>query len=251
MIHAQQLASAALDIGDKMLSNGAEIYRVEDTIVRICRAYKAVHIDVFVITSHIILTVQLEEEAPFTQMRLISRGNTPDLDYLNGLNEFSRKICRSTPSMSVFYAELKQIPKKTYPLPIKCMTNALISASFSFYSGGTPLDGVVSALIGILLAIASHFLANIKFNRVFTTFCSAAFCGILASIAVTSGLGDTIDKIVIGDIMILVPGLALTNSIRDIINGDIVSGLVRLAESLFITISLAAGFALALLLFGL
>jgi len=85
----------------------------------------------------------------------------------------------------------------------------------------------------------------------FVTFCSAIFCGLLASFSAFAGLGVDIDKIVIGNIMILVPGLALTNSIRDIINGDVIAGLARLAESLFITISLAAGFALALIPFGL
>lgn len=250
-MNTQQLTAAALDIGEIMLRNGAEIYRVEDTITRICSAYSAIRVDVFAITSHIILTVQLEEEAPFTQTRLVSRYSTPNLDYLNRLNEFSRYVCRNTPNVTTFFGKLKQIPKKNYPLFVKCIANSMIAASFTFFAGGLPLDALISALIATLLGIVSHPLSGMSSNRVFTTFCSAVFCGILASVFVKAGLPINIDRVVMGDIMILVPGLAFTTSLRDIINGDIISGLMRFSETLFITLSLATGFALALLLFGL
>lgn len=36
----------------------------------------------------------------------------------------------------------------------------------------------------------------------------------------------------IGDIMLLIPGILMTNSIRDILIGDTISGVMRLVESL-------------------
>lgn len=41
--------------------------------------------------------------------------------------------------------------------------------------------------------------------------------------------------------MLLVPGLALTNSIRDILEGQLLSGISKAAEALFIGISNVVG----------
>ena len=89
------------------------------------------------------------------------------------------------------------------------------------------------------------------YGNIFAVFCSSLFCGVLASISVKLGLSNSIDAVIIGNIMLLVPGLSLTNSIRDMINGDVISGIIRLAESTFVAVAIAAGFALALMPFGL
>ena len=41
--------------------------------------------------------------------------------------------------------------------------------------------------------------------------------------------------------MLFVPGVALTNSIRDFLSGDMLSGVARLMEAMLTAISLAAG----------
>ena len=170
---------------------------------------------------------------------------------LSELNDFSRKICASPPPVEELKGMLEKVEKKRYPKRMRCFTNAVISASFSMYAGGNVGDALVSAAIGVMLAIASGFFAEIKVNTNFISFCSALLCGLLA--ALISGLIPvlSVDNIVIGNIMILVPGLALTNSIRDMINGDIVSGLISLSKSVFTAVALAAGFALSLIICGL
>jgi len=113
--NTQYLADFVLNIGQKMLNNGAEIYRVEDTITRICNAYGAISVDIFVITSSIVLTFQMEGENPHTQTRRIFYQQRTDLDYLNSLNEFSRKICTSTPDVHTLNSALEHIPHQYYP----------------------------------------------------------------------------------------------------------------------------------------
>ena len=54
------------------------------------------------------------------------------------------------------------------------------------------------------------------------------------------------DAILIGDIMLLIPGLALTNAIRNILVGDTISGVVRLTETLLWAAALAGGIMVAL-----
>ena len=58
------------------------------------------------------------------------------------------------------------------------------------------------------------------------------------------------DKIMIGDIMLLIPGMAVTNAVRDILVGDTISGIMRLIESLLWAVALACGYMAAIWLVG-
>ncbi len=242
--------STVLDLGEKMLMCGAEIYRVEDTASRICKAYGARHSEVFALTHVIILTVQMDGEAPCTEMRRVHKHST-DLDYLNRLNAFSRDICRDMPDADGLGRMLAEIKPKRYPKFMQLVIFALISASFTLYSGGNAADTIVAAAAGTFMAAVSMLIAHIKINPIFRVFCLSIFCGVFAAATVKLGMGSSISKIIIGNIMILVPGLAITNSIRDMIDGDIIAGMIRLLESLFVAAALAVGFALALMPFGL
>ena len=39
MAYTKEILTLAVDIGDQMLRNGAEIYRIEDTVIHMLRAY--------------------------------------------------------------------------------------------------------------------------------------------------------------------------------------------------------------------
>ena len=69
--------------------------------------------------------------------------------------------------------------------------------------------------------------------------------GLLAALSVRIGLGRNVDMISIGNIMLLIPGIALTNSLRDMFSGNTISGLMRFIESILLALTIAFGFALA------
>ena len=52
------LIACILDMGELLLTSGAEVLRVEDTLTRLCTAYQFRRINVFSITSSIVLTVE-------------------------------------------------------------------------------------------------------------------------------------------------------------------------------------------------
>ncbi len=58
------------------------------------------------------------------------------------------------------------------------------------------------------------------------------------------------DKVLIGIIMLLIPGIMLTNSIRDILLGDIIPGSLRLVEAILMAATLALGMMAAIWLMG-
>jgi uncharacterized membrane protein YjjP (DUF1212 family) len=72
----------------------------------------------------------------------------------------------------------------------------------------------------------------------------------LAFTCLRLSLIPTVDYVVIGNIMLLIPGIALTNSLRDMISGDIISGLLRFLDAILVAAAIAAGYILAAQLLG-
>lgn len=245
MIDSELLLDCALDIGEQMVICGAEISRVEDTIERICRAYGAQRVDVFTITSCIITTVKFENGRPITQTRRI-HASCNDLTKLDKLNALSRYICETKPDCDKIRREFKRLSaSKAYPIMGQYANFALISASFSVFFGGSWQDALVSGVIGIILKWLTLLCSHYDINNVLSNVVCSMVGGYIAVLALRMGLGDSFDKIAIGNIMLLIPGIQLTNSLRDMIGGDTVSGILRLCNALLGSVAIAIGFALA------
>jgi uncharacterized membrane protein YjjP (DUF1212 family) len=233
-----------LNIGEEMLRNGAEVRRVEETITLMGKAYGARHVDAFVITSSIAVTMNMGDNVTFTRTRRIREPDVTDFTKLEDLNSLSREYCRG--GMSIDELEEKYvgiIHKK--PDFIKICAGSMLSAgAFAIFFGGGIPDALLAALFGLLICIMKEYLVPICSNTIFFNFLCSLLVGILICLA--GKLANiAVDKIIIGDIMLLIPGIALTNSIKDIFVGDTISGIMRLAESLLWAGAIACGFLLA------
>ncbi len=239
------LLSLSLDIGEQMHVAGAEIYRVEDVITRICRAYGATDVDVFTITSSIVLTIQDPSGHRWTQTRRIEKSKI-NLTRVDQLNRLSRKICQERPSYrecDALFQEIMHTPR--YSMWVEYVSYAMIAGAFTLFAGGSWQDAVVSCLIGALLRCYIAFGRKMQFNRVFSSIISSFVVAFLAFWSVRLNLGQSVEDIVIGNIMLLIPGVALTNSLRDMISGDTMSGILRFMEACIVALAIASGFILA------
>ena len=246
----EELLKCSLDLGEQMLICGAEISRVEDTLGRITAVLGCESADIFVITSVIFLTLTDENGESATGTRRVKKYDT-NLDKLHKYNDLSRYICKNKPGYSEIQDKINEIKsEKAYCLPLQIAVCALIAGSFTILFGGSPLDAAASAVIGALLKIILFFQSKTKVNMVFSNVISSALVSFLAFMFVKIGFGDDASNIIIGNIMLLIPGVALTNSIRDIISGDIISGMLRLFEALIIALAIAAGYIIMAIIFG-
>jgi uncharacterized membrane protein YjjP (DUF1212 family) len=126
----EKILGIAMDIGEDMLKNGAEIHRVENSIKKICISLGAARVDAFVILSCIILTVFDEDGNSFTQTRQIKNIDT-NIERLHKLNDLSRRICyKKVTSVDDIKNELNSLSNtKNYSNVIKCLSYSLISCS--------------------------------------------------------------------------------------------------------------------------
>ena len=234
-----------LDIGQYMLQCGGEVSRVEDSIQRLCIAYGAERADVFTITSSIVVTIYSHKFGALTQTRRIS-GQQYDLHRLELLNQLCRRTCGEHLSLQETKKALEEIlAAPQYGFGVQLVTYALVSSSFSLFFGGSALDAAASGVIGIMLKFLDQAIRRTEANAFLSALLCSCLGGLLAGLAVRFGLGDSVDMISIGNIMLLIPGIALTNSLRDMFSGNTISGLMRFIEAILLALTIAFGFALA------
>lgn len=241
--------SAILDLGEIMLRSGAEVYRVEDTVKRLVAAYGGQSSHVFAIPSHVVVTARFDGEEYNLSRRVLNVQT--NLDTLDHVNDLARRLCRETPRAEEIRAHLQAATKnRGYYGYQKIGIFAFISLSFTLFFGGNLMDGLISALLGVVVFFAMGISRRIGGNLLFTDILCAAITAFLAVISVRIGIGSDADKIIIGNIMLLIPGVELVNGIRDFIAGDIQAGMMHVAEALFLAIGIAVGAAGVLTLMG-
>ena len=242
---AQRVLHCAMSVGELMHTSGAEAGRVEDTIRRICMAYGATRVDVFSITSTIITTIFGEEFESCTQSRRVSPMKN-DFTRLDKLNQLSRWICAKRPDPSEIPARIEKIRSgRTYGLWTQIFIYGLVSGAFTVFFGGNLQDMLASAMIGVTLKCLEAFIARASFNSLLTALLCSSAGGLLSNLSVAIGLGVHTDLISIGNIMLFIPGVMFTNSLRDLFSGDTITGLIRCAESLLMAVIVALGFTFA------
>lgn len=246
----QKLIETATDIGCRMLEHGAEIYRVEETISRICLAYGARSVDVFAIPNSVVVSVLGAGGESRTRTRRIKSHNI-DLDKVDRLNHLSRAICRDTPDAGWIENEIKSIcTQPVYPFRMQIFACALVSFFFTLFFGGDLRDAAAALAAGCAMKAASVRLEKFGLSSFFINIVASGIAGAFAFLSVYWGAAVHLDKIIIGVLMNLVPGLSLTNSIRDFIVGDLMAGLMKLTETLLTAAGIAVGVMLALRLLG-
>lgn len=235
----------ALDIGEQMVLSGAEVARVEDSVKRICLAFGAARADVLSITTSLIVTIYYEGYGSLTQTRRTSKFAF-DLNRLEKMNALSRHICENHLTVEEARTEYEELMKdETYGFYFQLFFYIMVAFSFSLFFGGTLKDAIISALIAIPFKYIDSFANKFDANKFLTILVSSLLGGFLAIIAVRAGVADSVSKVSIGDVMLLIPGVMLTTSMRDMFGGDTITGGIRFIEAALIAVTIALGFSMA------
>ncbi len=242
----------ALYAGELMMKNGAEIYRVEDTITRICKACRMSSVEVFATPTGVFVSIDTggEEDDTQTYVKRI-KGAETNLNKISKLNHFSREFTTTDLSVDEGMKRLKEIDQeKPYPFAVRLVGASIIASCFAMLFDGHAMDFAVAFVAGAPCYLFSLFLEKHQLNAFIRGFCCCALAAFITMLAVTTLPGASYEPILIGDIMIFVPGVAITNSIRDFLSGDMLAGTARLREALLTATSLALGVGVILKLWG-
>ncbi len=235
------LLDMATELGYRLAMCGAETYRVEDSINRIMAAYQ-IDSDVFSIPNSLIVGITTPEGASISRIRRIGfHGN--DLDGVERYSNLSRRICaeRPDPETAVKWLKEAQESKVNYSFLMNLLGHCLGGFGFSILFGGSLIDGLCAGICGIFVGLVSRLLDKMKVNTFFNTMACAFIMAFLAYGFGAMGIARSADCVVIGALMLLVPGLLITNAMRDIIFGDTNSGINRIMQVFLIAAAIALG----------
>ncbi len=241
--NTEQFLNFCCETGRQLIQNGAEIYRVEESIDRLMAAYGYTDTEVFAIPSSVILNI-LDGGHNYTKAIRI-RSSFINLDKLERLNSLCRQVCRETPPPDQALAQLRAVAAVPgYPQWSSYLAHGFVAVFFTLFWGGVPLDAFFAFACGVAVKAASSSLSRMNTNIFFTYVCASMAMVLPPLVLVHLGVPVHMDKIVIGAIMLLVPGIAITNVIRDVLAGDFLTALTKFAEVLIISMALALGIAI-------
>lgn len=244
------LLANLLNMAEAMLISGCEISRVEDTIVRMGLAYGASHMNVFAITSCIIVTMATPEGEELTQTRRVTVAGGTDFVKVEKYNALSRRCCAGEVPPETLEAELRAIGTMRPERWRSFLGSVLAAGGFAVFFGGSLVDGLVASVFALLICLLQEKLLPLSVNQLAFNMVCSLIVGVLTGVCTRIFPVLHLDKIMIGYIMLLIPGLAMTNSIRNILVGNTISGVMRLIEALLWALALALGFMLAMFITG-
>ena len=230
--------------GRIMMESGAETYRVEDTMLRMARSQSLDDAQSYVTPTGIIFSLGRTQP---TRVTSISIRNT-DLHKITLVNNISRKLTSQIITLEQAYDELKNIEITNFFLPMIIQVLAASVASSCFlvllYDAWSNVPAAfVAGGIGLYVVTVVQEMTRVKF---FSEFLAALVVGTVAFLAVKFGYGTDLDQIIIGGVMPLVPGLLITNAVRDLMAGHFTSGMAKGAEAFLTAFAIGSGIALVL-----
>ena len=255
----KSIANMAVLAGEIMLRSGAETYRVEDTIKHILDTAgtsgagsssesrndrteqdSPVRTESLVMLTGIIVTIERPGQEAVTVMRRVHDRGT-NMHRIVEVNEISRKYCAGELSAEETWEKLKSIKGRQYTVWMYNIATVLVPAGFAPLFGGGLREIPAAAAVGVLLAVVMTVgkrlrISSFILNMICAGRVAAAAMGLKAWIPILN-----MDTVIISGIMTLVPGVAITNAIRDTLRGDYISGGARALEAFVTAAAVAIG----------
>lgn len=247
---AQLLMKTAVMAGELMLSSGAETYRVENTMYLMLNTAEDMELaEVFVIMTGITATLKVKDRNSISYVKRVNNRST-NMNCILEVNSISRAYCGKELTLEEAYQKLKDIKRKVYTPLEKKMSVVGICMGFSIFFGGSLIDVFSTMLVGIFLIFCMWIGEKLHFQSflqdVFNSF-GISCASILLYVFIKK---VNLDTVIISSIMPLVPGVAITNAVRDTLQGDYISGCARILEAFLKAAAIAIGIAIGILGIG-
>ena len=224
-----KLINLALDAGEIMLKNGAETFRVQDTMQRILSVSGKEKIEALAMCTLLMVTLPREEKGPLSMARAVKNRDL-NFEKICAVNDMSRAFVSGKISVTEALDHCQEIHHApNFKFSTRVLGYAISGAGFAFMVGGSVQDFLVSFVIALLMG--------------------GLVTGLAACMAHALLPATRLDKLIIGTMKVLLPGLALSKAMRDLLEGNLISGNSKVVEVLLIACSIAAGVAVALTLF--
>jgi len=246
----EKILKLSVMAGETLLYNGAEIFRVQETMQKIAEAYNAEDFHVYVVSNGIFASARVRGEMQSTHIRQVSLSPA-HLGRVAAMNHLSREIAAGKYTIDEAFEEIGRIRNMPYePWPLQILASGVGSACFCYILGGSVPDSVAAFISGLVLYLFIPLFQKKKLPKIISNILGSSIAALSGLILFSLGLGEHADKIITGSIIPLVPGVPITTAIRDFMNTDYLSGTIRLIDALLVAFCIAVGVGFVLILWG-
>lgn len=247
----EEVLLLAADAARVVLESGGETYRAEETATAVATALGGAEAECYATPTGVTLSFMGGDGRVRTILRRIKRRSM-NLERVALVSALSRKVVSGEIEMREAADELGRIESSRALGALASSAAAAAGAGFfSLLFGGAWNDAAVAGLVGALISRLPPALAARRIADFLSSLAAAACATILCLAAREAGLASSADATIIGVLMLLVPGVAITNAIRDTIAGDLVAGVARGADAFMSAAAIAAGAGLSYWIWGL
>lgn len=237
----KKVLALCVKAGEILLRNGGEIFRVQETMLRIAAAFGAETFHVYVLSNGVFASIGQAGEVCGADIRMVPLSPV-HLGRVCAVNSLSREISAGQHTMEEASARLDDISRIPFASAwVHAVASCVGSACFCYIFGGSLFDSLTAMLCGMLLFLFVQAAGKRGFSKIITNILGSALVTLCAIALFTLHMGDAISRIIIGSIVPLLPGVALTTSIRDFLNSDYLSGTIRLIDAVLIAACIAIG----------
>lgn len=242
----KKLLNFSVKIAKSMLSYGAEVYRVEDTVNRIYKSFDNIKAANILVTYNFIIVSFTYNDNTYTTMRRVVLGDR-DLEKIALLNDISRKMVMGGCTLDYAFKKMKEVKaKKRYSTTSVIVALTLSAPFFAIMFGGTFKDSLVAFVIMAIQAAFITFTSKYKLTLFVSNFLGAFIATVLVLLLNKILLIHNPFSIIIMSLMPLVPGVQVTNAVRDFMAGDYLSGMIGIQAAIFVSTAIALGVVMGL-----
>lgn len=236
----KEILDIAFLAGNILLESGAEIFRVEETVERIARAYGIEDYHSFVLTNGIFATYSNSQGEIFAKVKNVPVSSAR-LNKVAAVNQLSREIETHQYPVEEVRKRLNEIRHMAGKKNLtQILASGVGSGCFCYLFGGTFGDAFCAFLTGVALYCYVLYV-SCRQSKIVANMSGAALVAIVSILLFQTFPQLHLSLVIIGAIMPLLPGVTFTNGIRDIADGDYLSGTVRLLDALLVAVCIAAG----------
>lgn len=247
-IDTKRVINLAMEAGRMLLKNGGEIFRVEETMMRICRRFGVKYVELFTLSHGLFICAGTDKEKLYTKVKQVPLSST-HLGIVAEVNDLSREIAAGHVGIEEAIKKLKKIDKMPVKrIPYQIAAAGLSAGGLGYLLGGTSREAFVAFFVGCVVFSWSLFAGKHGVSKILIHIVGGI---IIASMALAAMqipfLGELrMEGIVTGGIMPLVPGLAFVNAIRDLADSDYLAGTVKMIDAVMVFVYIAIGVGTAL-----
>ena len=237
------------ELGKQMIACGANIERVDHTIVRIFHAYNLHDVTCANLTTRISISAK-DENKLYAHRQTVVPPQTFNLEKLKKLNNLAYNVSNNTPDPTTLYDMLHEVKTNDFSWWVIMIGYLLAMAGLARIFMATPSELLIVEMNTLLLFGLSKLFSKIHINKIITNFFSMFLCSFLAILFHASGFIESFYVIVITNAFFLIPGIQMINCARNLLCGNEMNGVIELLKVILEVCTIVAGVAAAYALFG-